>query len=108
VYFSGALQHAPRRVLESRIRRRTYKPRFSDDLEMVVRSVFHSISMTTFEDVRLEEDEATIISFWEHHLAPPVWADMLDAAQGGDDEELKTRIRDVLPGASSSSRTISN
>lgn len=65
---------------------------------MLVRSVFHSLSMTTFEEIRLVEDETQIIRFWERHLAPPIWSGMLAAAQRENYDDLKTRIRDILPG----------
>jgi hypothetical protein len=102
VHFSGALQHAPLHVLESRIQGCPYSPRFSDDLEMLVRSVYHSLSVTTFEDIRMQEDEARIIDFWKRHLAPSIWSDMLAAAQRQDYDNLKRRIRDLLPGTSTS------
>jgi hypothetical protein len=101
VLFSGALQHAPPHVIECWAQGRTYEPRFSDDLEMVVRSVFHSLSVTTFDQLRQMEqlDAAKIISFWKHHLAPPIWSDMLAAARREDYAGLKMRIRNLLPGA---------
>jgi len=63
-----------------------YMPRFSDDLEMVVRSVFHSLSMPTFEQVRLEEECER-----DHE------SDMLAAAQREDYAGLKMHIRNILP-----------
>jgi hypothetical protein len=97
-YFSGALQHAPHHVIESWAQGSSYVPRFSDDLEMVVRSVFHSLSMTTFEQIRMEQkDTAKIIRFWKHHLAPPIWSDMLAAAQREDYAGLKMHIRHLIP-----------
>jgi hypothetical protein len=102
VRFSGALQHAPPHVIECWAQESSYEPRFSDDLEMVVRSVFHSLSVTTFEQIRLEQlDVGKIISFWKHHLAPPIWSDMLAAARHEDYAGLKMRIRNLLPGAAS-------
>jgi hypothetical protein len=106
VFFSGALQHAPHRVLKSRIERLTYVPQFSDDLEMVVRSVFHSLSMTTFEEIRLEEDETKIISFWERHLAPAIWTDMVTAARDEDYDALKTHIRNLLPESGNATKVV--
>jgi serine/threonine protein kinase len=97
VHFTGALQHAPVHVLESWARGRTYMPRRSDDLEMVVRSVFHSLCLTTFEQIRATEVAADIISFWKRHLAPPVWSDMLAAAQREDYTGLKALIRNLVP-----------
>jgi hypothetical protein len=97
VYFAGALQHAPQRVLALAGQGRKYQPKFADDLEMVVRSVFHSLSMTAFEEIRLEQNAAKIMGFWEKHMKPPVWATMLATAQEEDYDGLKQRICDVLP-----------
>ncbi len=73
LYFSGALQHALHHVIERWAQGSSYELWFSDDLEMVVWSVFHSLLMTTFEQICLEQkDTAKIICFWKHHLAPPV------------------------------------
>jgi len=97
VKFSGALQYAPAGVLKCWRSNQTYGPTFAHDLEMVVKSVFHALSITTFEEICAEEDTGVIIGFWERHLTPSIWSSMLAAARDEDYETLKKQIRDLLP-----------
>jgi hypothetical protein len=96
VPFAGALQHAPSHVVQRWCRHERYRPAFADDLEMVVRSVFHSLSISSFEEICGEQREDIIIGFWHHHLKPAFWADMLAAARRVDYGKLKDHIRAIL------------
>jgi len=99
VKFSGALQYAPDGVLECWRLNQAYEPAFAHDLEMVVKSVFHTLSITTFEEICAEVDVDNIIAFWKCHLTPSIWSSMLAAAQNEDYETLKKQIQDLLPGS---------
>jgi hypothetical protein len=96
--FDGALQHAPDEILDSWERGHQYKPAFSHDLEMVVRTVFHSTNTMTFREIQAEEDAKTLRTFWAHHLKPAVWQRMLKAAQACEYAALKAIIAELLPG----------
>ncbi|ELR12999.1 uncharacterized protein ACA1_096710 [Acanthamoeba castellanii str. Neff] len=96
--FDGALQHAPDEILDSWESGDQYRPAFSHDLEMVVRTVFHSTNMMTFREIEAEEDVQKLRAFWAHHLEPAVWQRMLQAAQACQYAALKAIIAELLPG----------
>jgi macrodomain Ter protein organizer (MatP/YcbG family) len=95
--FEGALQHAPNKILACWEHKTKYKPAFSDDLEMIVRSVFHSVFMVAFREIEAEQRPEILRTFWKRHLAPPLWQRMVQAARACDYATLTLRIAEILP-----------
>jgi hypothetical protein len=96
-YFQGALRHAPNHVLICWDNKETYVPQYADDLEMVVRAVFHRVDMAAYDQIAGVEDGRRLCAFWDHFLAPKVWHDMVVAAQCCQYKHLKKLLSQVLP-----------
>jgi hypothetical protein len=95
--FEGALQLAPNRLLTSHAQRKLYIPECSDDLEMVVRSIFHSTNVMAFSRISSETDTAKLARFRDHHLEPSMWRFMVAAALDCDYSRLRALLPTILP-----------
>lgn len=64
-YFEGALQRAPERILQAVKDNRSYKPKKSDDFEMIVRLLYERVNPSEFEAIRGNMKTEDISEFWK-------------------------------------------
>jgi hypothetical protein len=94
--FSGSLQMAGSPILDAIIAKKAYTPVPSDDLHMVVHSLFHRISPAVCAGVLHERDASEIRTFWNSVMVPSLWSEMLEMANLCDYERMKAAIRRMV------------
>lgn len=96
VIFEGSLHMASERILQLQ-QGEKYRPHASDDLESVVKCVYHRVYFADVQQL-LQQPQVSdrILNFWKIHLAPKFWSDMLDQARHLDYAGLKESIEKIL------------
>lgn len=88
---------AANRILQLNIEKgELYIPKASDDLESVVKCVFHRAHFGDIQEILIISERQVILEFWEKHLAPEFWRNMLKDAQSENYEGLKHSIAKIL------------
>lgn len=75
----------------------TYLPGVEDDLEAVVKSVYHAIRV---EKVHVALHSCTepehMLAFWKNELSPPVWKALMESAYHRNYDKLKEQIQALM------------
>jgi hypothetical protein len=97
--FEGAMPLAPDKILKLLVNNceAEYLVKPWHDLEMVVKTVFQSQCSGVFSEIRTSGDPEMILAFWQYHLQPEFWQDLLQAARKCDYKGLIARIQKFLP-----------
>jgi len=113
--FEGSIKHAPWPVLEQLIRARQaaqaagrsaddamfevtvkYGPEY--DLHGVVCLLFGRLSPAAYEALRpLARDPEAVLRFWQHHMAPSLWSELLQLAKQCSYRQLAESIKTLIP-----------
>jgi len=99
--FVGARHHAPSYIRhgllsEPKLQRKfEYYPRDSDDLHMLVCTLFQLVHTAIYEGI-VKCSEEQELELWEQYLQVPFWKTCCDAALAKKYDELKVQIHTIL------------